>query len=162
MTETIKDQIVDAIAEGEVDQEQVSRLVRAFDLWEQAREYRKKEAKRCNELLAARIAQFSEAMHVGHSSTSDQVLKLSVVETRWQDLEDAREERKQVGSACRDAVKSAEQKIRDLLGEMKQKNQLDLFQSAAEAAADAGVDADAGQDPWPSKDESESEADRRE
>lgn len=143
--ENIKDQIIEAVAEEGVDQETVAHLVRAFESWEKAREYRKNESKRCNEQMAARIALFAEAMNVGHSSPTDQVLKLSVVESRWQDLEDAREERKQVNGATRDAIKACEQKIRDLLITAKS-NQLNLFQSSAEAVDDAGVNYDAGLD----------------
>lgn len=147
--ESIKDKVLDAVTEEGVDVETVARLVRSFDQWEQAREYGKKERKRVSDQLAGRIAQFAEAMNVGHSTQTDQVLKLSVVESRWQDLEDAREERKQVTAACRDAIKAAEQKIRDLLVQSKQ---LDLFQSSAEVADDAGVEDDAG-DNQPTKDE---------
>lgn len=133
-------QVSDAIAEVAVeDAETAARLVRAFDQWQQAREYAKTERKRTSENLAARIALFSEAMNVGHSTTGDQVLKLSVVESRWQDLEDARHERKDVNAACKDAIKAAEAKIKDLLTQVKS-NQMDLFQPAAEAAA--GGDAD--------------------
>ena len=119
-----------------------ARLIRAFASWTTAKETAVKERKRCNELLTGRIAQFNEAMNVGHSTESDQLLKLSVVETRWQDLEDAREGKKQVGAACRDAVKTCEQKIRDLLDEVRT-GQLSLFQSAAQGATDGGVDPDA-------------------
>lgn len=135
----IKEEVLDAVTEEGIDPETVARLVRTFDGWEKAREYKKTEGKRCSENLAARIALFAEAMNVGHSSTGDQVLKLSVVESRWQDLEDAREERKQVAGACREAVKACEQKIRDLLGEMKS-NQLSLF--AAQDARDDHADRD--------------------
>lgn len=128
---------VEQAQEG-ADPETVSRLVRSFELWEKAKEFKKTEAKRCNDQLGARIALFEEAMNVGHSSVNDQVLKLSVVETRWQDLEDAREEKKQVASACRDAVKAAEQRIRDALADAKS-GQMSLFQSSAGAADDAGV-----------------------
>jgi DNA-binding protein H-NS len=127
------------------DPETAQRLVKSFEQWETAREFRKKESKRTSEQLAARIAQFAEAMNVGHSTTSDQVLKLSVVESRWQDLEDAREERKQVAAACRDAIRAAEQKIKDIIQTVKS-TQLSLFQSSAGSADDAGVDDDAGQD----------------
>jgi seryl-tRNA(Sec) selenium transferase len=140
--EAIKEQMLDVVSTEGVDPETVARLVRSFDQWEQAKEYGKKERKRVNDQLAGRIAQFAEAMNVGHSTTNDQVLKLSVVESRWQDLEDAREERKQIIAACRDAVKAAEQKIRDMLASIKS-TQLDLFNSAAGSAAEVGVDDDA-------------------
>lgn len=112
------------------------RLFRAFNLWETGREHKRNESKRCGELLAARIAQFNEAMQVGHSTVNDQVTKLLVVEQRWQDLEDARAEKKLVASACKDAIKSAEQKIKELMVEAKS-TQLGLkFSSEAEDASD--------------------------
>lgn len=130
------DAIADAIAEvGQEDVELANRMLKAFDLWTQARDFAKKESKRLNEQLAARIAQFNEAMNVGHSTTNDQVLKLSVVETRWQDLEDARTEKKDVAGACKDAIKAAEQKIRDLLEQAKS-NQLSLFNQHADEEAE--------------------------
>ncbi len=119
-----------------------ARLIRAFQQWEAAREHRKAEAKRCNDNLAGKISLFSEAMNVGHSNQNDQILKLSVVEARWQDLEDAREEKKQVASACRDAIKACETKIKDLMAEAKS-GQLNLFHSAVEATAEGGVETDA-------------------
>jgi translation initiation factor 2B subunit (eIF-2B alpha/beta/delta family) len=142
MTEQLKEEVVEAVA-GNTDPELVARLVRAFDMWEASREYRKKEAKRLTEQLSARISLFEEAMHVGHSTVSDQVLKLSVVESRWQDLEDARTERKEVSAATKDAIKAAEQKMRDILVAAKS-NQLSLFQSSSEADDDAGIMTDAG------------------
>ena len=113
-------------AQAGADPETVARMVRAFDIWEAAKEFKKKEGKRLSDQLAARISLFAEAMNVGHSTVNDQVLKLSVVETRWQDLEDAREEKKQIATACRDAVKAAEQRIRDALADAKS-GQMSLF-----------------------------------
>lgn len=133
-------QMDQAIAEVAIDDaETAQRLVRCFEQWVTAREYKKTEAKRTSENLAGKIALFTEAMNVGHSTTGDQVLKLSVVESRWQDLEDARTERKEVASACKDAIKAAEQKIKDLLEQAKS-NQLPLFQSEAGSASDAESD----------------------
>ena len=137
---------LESAIEGSPTEEHANRLMRAFTAWQTIVEYKKTEGKRLTEKLAARIAQFNEAMAVGHSTTSDQVLKLSVVEVRWQELEDARDEKKEVLKALTDQVKTSVQKIKDLIEEAKS-NQMSLFeadQSEAEAASDAGVDDDAG------------------
>ena len=135
--ETLRTQALEVVAQDPTS-EIAARLIRTFQQWETARNHRKDESKRCNDNLAARISLFAEAMNVGHSNTNDQVLKLSVVESRWQDLEDAREEKKQVAAACRDAIKACETKIKDLIGEAKS-GQLQLFGSA-EAADPGGND----------------------
>ncbi len=106
--------------------ERAGELLMLFTRWETCREFAVKERKRTKEKLEARLAAFKEAMEVGHQSEADQILKLSVCEQRWQDLEEARAERKDVCKAAVDAVKSSEQKIRDLLAEMKSP-QLGLF-----------------------------------
>ena len=137
----LRSQVLEAVAQDPTA-EIAARMIRAFQQWETAREHRKAEAKRCNDNLAGKISLFSEAMNVGHSNQNDQILKLSVVEARWQDLEDAREEKKQVAAACRDAIKACETKIKDLMAEAKS-GQLNLFHSAAEAAAEGGVETDA-------------------
>ena len=111
------------------DPESAARVLKAFQTWVDGKTYASAERKRMSEKLAARIAQFEEAMQVGHSTTNDQILKLSIVETRWQDLEEARSEKKEVGKALTDAVKSAEQKIKDLLAEAKS-GQMTLFADA--------------------------------
>lgn len=125
----LHDEVMEAIA-GAPDAAHAKRMVTAFEQWQTIREYATKERKRLSEQLAARIAQFTEAMNVGHSTANDQILKLSVVETRWQDLEDARTEKKEVGSALRDQIKASEQKIKDLIAEAKS-NQMSLFAAAA-------------------------------
>lgn len=137
----LRSQVMDVVAQDPTT-EIAARLIRAFQQWDGAREHRKKESKRCNDNLASRIALFSEAMNVGHSNQNDQILKLSVVEARWQDLEDAREEKKQVAAACRDAIKACEQKIKDLMAEAKS-GQLNLFNASAGAADAGGIDSEA-------------------
>lgn len=109
-----------------IDSEDAARLIRTFATWQQLREDKQKESKRLSEKLAARIAQFNEAMNVGHSTTSDQILKLSVVEQRWQELEETRAEKKDVMGAYKDSVKATEQKIKDLIAEAKSA-QMKLF-----------------------------------
>lgn len=133
----LKSQLDEAI-DGSANEEQAARLMRAFVAWQTIVEYKKTETKRISEKLAARIAQFNEAMAVGHSNTNDQVLKLSVVEQRWQDLEETREEKKEVGAALREQVKSSVQKIKDLIEEAKNKQTSLNFQSEAGDASDAG------------------------
>lgn len=108
-----------------------ARLIRTFQAWLTLKDHATKERKRLSEELSARIALFTEAMQVGHSTPSDQVLKLSVVEARWQDLEDARDARKQVSSALRDQIKLVEQKIKDQIAEARS-GQLALFQTSSE------------------------------
>lgn len=132
-----KQTIEEQIQEVAVDQEQAQRMLRAFEQWNVLREYATKERKRISEKLAARIAQFNTAMEVGHSTASDQLLKLQVVEARWQELEETRDERKEMNSTLRDQIKSAEQKIKDLIDEAKS-NQLSLFSESAEPADDDG------------------------
>lgn len=139
--EDLRSQVMDVVTQDPTA-EIAARMIRAFQQWETARAHRKDEAKRCNDNLAGKISLFAEAMNVGHSNTNDQILKLSVIEARWQDLEDAREEKKQVASACRDAIKACETKIKDLMAEAKS-GQLNLFNSAAVAAAEGGVETDA-------------------
>lgn len=95
-------------------------LLRAFDGWMTVREYGATESKRTRELVDARFQAFKEAMEVGHATQSDQILKLGVVEQRWQDLEDAKLGRGQVLSACREQIKLSHQKIKDLVSELKQ------------------------------------------
>lgn len=126
--------VLDVVAQDPTS-EIAARLVRAFAHWETARETRKTENKRCSENLAGKISLFSEAMNVGHSNSNDQILKLSVVEARWQDLEDARAEKKEVNAACRDAIKACEQKIKDLMAEAKS-GQLNLFAGAEQRVND--------------------------
>lgn len=125
MSESLKEEVLDAAA-AETNFENVRRMMVAFSQWEVIREHGAKERKRCTELVASRLAQFKEAMEVGHATQGDQLLKLSVVEQRWQDLEDARTEKKEVTSAMKDQLKGAEQKIRDLISEAKG-TQMSLF-----------------------------------
>lgn len=112
-----------------------ARIIKAFTDLETIEEYGVKERKRVNELVASRKAMFAEAMAVGHSTVTDQLLKLGVVEQRWQELEEAHDEKKDVMGTVKDQVKSTRQKIKDLLAEAKS-NQLSMFQSPAEAAGD--------------------------
>lgn len=123
-----------------VDPEMATHLVRAFEIWEQLREYKAKESKRVNEKVSARQAQFAEAMHVGHASANDQILKLTVVEQRWQELDDARTERKEVMSALKDQIKSAEQRIRDGIAEARSGQGTFDFSSEEEPSSDDGDD----------------------
>ena len=109
------------------------RITRAYATWDGLKEYQTKERKRLREQLGARKASFAEAMEVGHQTTGDQVLKLTVVESRWQELEEAQAELKDVMSALAEQLKAATLKIKDLVNEAKSK-QLPLFQTA-------GVDA---------------------
>lgn len=126
--ETVEDTIAEAAAsEDHERQEAARRLMTAFVSWEQIREFATKERARVNENVAARLAQFKEAMEVGHASESDQLLKLTVCEQRWQELTEARDEKKDVNGAMKDQIKSAEAKIRDLIAEAKGSNQLTLF-----------------------------------
>jgi len=124
------------------DQETAAHIMRAFIAWQTIKDYAKDERKRLNEKLAGRTAQFKEAMEVGHASTSDQILKLSVVEQRWQELEEARDEKKEVNGALREQIKAAEQKIRDLIEESKS-NQMNLFSESSGADDSGGVQSDA-------------------
>jgi enoyl-CoA hydratase/carnithine racemase len=141
-TRNLQAEIDQAIA-GSPNEEHAGRLMRAFTAWQAIVDYKKTETKRLSEKLAARIAQFNEAMAVGHSTTGDQILKLGVVEQRWQDLEETRAEKKDVTAALREQVKTSVQKIKDLIEEAKS-TQLSLFQSSADDADDAGVEDDAG------------------
>lgn len=125
-----------AAALEDAGEEVASRLVRSFQQWVTLREHAVKERKRLSEELASRIALFKEAMEVGHSNANDQILKLGVVEARWQDLEDAREARKEITAAMRDQIKVAEQKIKDQIAEAKN-GQLNLFQSPSEGSTGA-------------------------
>ncbi len=61
-------------------------------------------------------------MEVGHSTDADRLLKLVVVEERWQELDEVRTERKEVIGAAKDAVNAAETEIRELIANAKQLN----------------------------------------
>lgn len=132
MSAAIKEAVDEVLTEAadsadDEKQEAARRLIGAFMSWEKIREYATQERSRTKENVAARLAQFKEAMEVGHSSESDQLLKLTVCEQRWQELDDARAERRDVNHAMRDQTKAAEQKIKDLITEMKGSPQLTLF-----------------------------------
>ncbi len=99
--------------------------------------------------MSAKLAALKEGMEVGHSTDEQQLLKLTVVEERWQDLEEARTERKEIGSAMKDQMKLCETRIRDLINEMKSP-QLGLFN-----ASTSTVD----RPPTPEDDEPEDEPD---
>jgi hypothetical protein len=124
---------VDAAVEVLLDTDQVEaarRLLKAFGDWDKIRTYAKTERKRTKEEVDGRLQQFTEAMEVGHSNANDQILKLTVVEQRWQDLTEARDGRKLVLKALSDQLKGIEQKIRDLTAEAKDK-QLSLFNGSS-------------------------------
>lgn len=126
-----QDNIEEAVAEV-TDPQLADRALRAFANWTQGKEYAAKERKRLSELVSNRKAQFDEAMNVGHNSVNDQVLKLSVVETRWQELQEAIAEKKTINGALKDAIKVAEQKIKDVIAEAKTA-QMNLFGGDAAA-----------------------------
>lgn len=120
------DDRLSAALDGVTDPMVAARIFKAFEVWQQGKEYAATERKRLSEQLAGRAAQFAEAMAVGHSTPSDEALKLQVVEQRWQELEDAENEKKTVCKALNDAIKVAEQKIKDLIAEHKS-GQMSLF-----------------------------------
>lgn len=103
------------VAQNTQDPEYARAIIKAVENWETVREFGVKERKRTKELVDARLASLKEAMELGHNTESDQLLKLSAVESRWQELEEARDERREISSACRDQLKNAHQQIRDLL-----------------------------------------------
>lgn len=106
---------VQAAAQNATDPAYALSLIKAFEGWVTVDEFAAKERKRTKELVDGRLAAFKESMEVGHNTTNDQVLKLSLCETRWQELEEAREERKLINGSCKDQIKVAKQKIVDLL-----------------------------------------------
>ena len=127
----LKDEALATAAEAAANEdtkETARNLIEAFQRWETTREFAGKERKRCSENVSAKLAALKEAMEVGHSTDEQQLLKLSVVETRWQDLEDARTEKKEVGSSMKDQIKLCETRIRELIAELKSP-QLGLFAS---------------------------------
>lgn len=117
----------EAVATGDQDAIESARaLMDDFTKWSTTREYAAKERKRCNENVQAKLAALKEGMEVGHNNESQQIVKLVVVEERWQDLEEARAERKELMSSCRDQVKLCETRIRDRIEALKSP-QLGLF-----------------------------------
>jgi hypothetical protein len=121
----------EAVATGNEDAKESARnLIDAFQRWETTREFAKVERKRCSDNVSAKLAALKEAMEVGHSTDDQQLLKLGVVEVRWQDLEDARTERKEIGSSMKDQMKLCETRIRELIVELKSP-QLGLFTSTS-------------------------------
>lgn len=127
----IKAQALEAAAEAaatgdEEAKEQARSLIDDFQKWETTREYARNERKRCNDNVSAKLAAFKEAMEVGHNSDEQERLKLLLVEERWQDLEEARTERKELMSSCRDQVKLCETRIRERIAALKSP-QLGLF-----------------------------------
>lgn len=129
----IKSQALSALAQatesGDAQaHELVNSLLADFQSWETVREYALKERKRCNENVKAKLAALKEAMEVGHKDMSEQVLKLTVVEERWQDLEEARSEKHDVVSALREQFKLAETRLRERIKEITSP-QLGLFTS---------------------------------
>jgi hypothetical protein len=114
--------------------EQAVALIAAFQRWETTRKYAVDERKRCGDRVAEKLAAFKEAIEVGHSTEDQQLLKLTVVESRWQDLEEARAERKNVMASCRESMKLAEGRLRELIAE-RNSTQLSLFNGKAEEEA---------------------------
>ena len=136
-------------------------LIKAFEQWETIRSFGVDERKRTAELVVARLAAFKEAMEVGHQNANDQILKLNVVEQRWQDLEDARSERKEIGSAVRDQMKNAHQKLKDLINE-RNNPQISMF-GRDDRTPDIDHPPQPEEDePEPSNDPIDDEADSRE
>lgn len=120
----------EAVATGDEDAKEAARsLIDDFTKWETTREYAAKERKRCNENVQAKLAALKEAMEVGHNSEEQQLLKLTVIEERWQDLEEARTERKELMSSCKDQVKLCETRIRERIAALKSP-QLGLFSTS--------------------------------
>lgn len=110
----------EAAASDDADrQQQGLELMTLFERWEAAREDAQKERKRCKEQVDAKVAGFKEAVETGTSNDNQRLLKLGIVETRWQELEDARVERKEVGGAMKDQVMLAETKIREKITAIK-------------------------------------------
>lgn len=119
----------EAVTTGDEEaRERATDLIAKFTEWETTRDLAAKERKRCNENVQAKLAGLKEAMEVGHSTQADQLLKLSVIEGRWQDLEDARNERKELMSSFKDNIKLCETRIRELIAAIKSP-QLGLFTS---------------------------------
>jgi len=102
-------------------QEQARALLRAFNEWEQTKEWSKTERARVNENVAQQAAFLKDAMEAATTtSDAERLQKLHSVEVCWQDWEEAKAEQKDIRSSTRDNLKVAEQKIRDLLEESKQ------------------------------------------
>lgn len=113
-------------ASGDADREQAAlELLTLFERWEQTRELAATERKRCKENVDAKVASFKQAVETGTSKDSERLLKLNEVETQWQELEDARTERKEVNGAMKDNVMLAETKIREKITAIKS-NQIGL------------------------------------
>jgi hypothetical protein len=138
-------QEVEEAASQSPSEEHAGRLVRAFAEWQSVGDYKSKQSKALGEKVAARKAAFAEAMATGHQTQGDQLLKLLLCEQRWQELEEAIAERKDVQASLRDQLKVTRQKIADLIQEARDR-QLSLFQSGAagDADSDSGVETDAG------------------
>lgn len=121
----------EAVATGDEETKELARdLIDDFQKWETTREYAAKERKRCNENVQAKLAALKEGMEVGHNTEEQQLLKLTVIEERWQDLEEARDERKTMMSSMKDQVKLCETRIRERITALKSP-QLGLFASSS-------------------------------
>jgi hypothetical protein len=122
------DEAVPALDDAQIyAADMLPRITKAYQAWDSLKEYQKEERGRLKEILGARTAALKEAMEVGHKTVSDQVLKLTVAENRWQELEEARAELKDVMGALKDQIKAAAQKIKDLINEAKASSQMSLF-----------------------------------
>lgn len=113
--------------------EQADDLARLFKAWEDARALAVAERKRCGDNVKAKLASLKEGMEVGHQNDAQRLLKLTVVEDRWQELEEARTERKEIFGQMKDAVTLCEQKIRDAIAKYNS-NQLGLGFTAEQMA----------------------------
>lgn len=85
-------------------------VLQAFELWQAAKEYATSEGKRTLLKLKAAQAALKEAVEAGRAESGG--YKLERVECCWQDVEEAKAERREVRSACRDAVSEALDKMR--------------------------------------------------
>lgn len=147
----------EAVASGDEEGAEKARdIITAFTGWDTTREFTLKERKRTGDNVKMKLAALKEAMEVGHKTTNEQILKLTVVEGRWQDLEDAREERRLVMKACSDNMKLAEQKIRDLIAS---KNQLGLFESSSSTIDNPPKPEDDDDDDQEANDENDNDPD---
>lgn len=146
---------VSAVDTGDAEaRERADRLIAKFGEWEMTRELAAKERKRCNENVQAKLAALKEGMEVGHSTQADQLLKLTVVEGRWQDLEDARTERKELMSSFKDQIKLCETRLREMIAEIKSP-QLGLFNANVPSIDNPPTPEEDDDEPDPTADDEE-------
>jgi hypothetical protein len=126
-TEGVRRIVVGATEESP-NEEHARRLLRAFEQWRDAVAARTAESKKLSDKIKGKLALFNEAMNVGHSNESDQILKLGVVEARYQEWQEAIAEKKTTCGLLGDQVKAARTKLDELIEEAKSP-QMNLFSS---------------------------------